>query len=50
MSKRSCRNHSPLFKAREALAAKHSENTLTELARQSGVYPVAAAGGHLGRV
>jgi transposase len=39
MSKRPRRNHSPVFKARVALAAVQSEKTLAELAEQFDVHP-----------
>jgi transposase len=39
MSKRPRRNHSPLFKAKVALAAVRGEKTLAELAQQFDVHP-----------
>ncbi|MEO6248732.1 MAG: transposase, partial [Sphingomicrobium sp.] len=39
MSKRPRRNHSPVFKAKVALAAVKGERTLTELAQQFDVHP-----------
>jgi transposase-like protein len=39
MSKRPCRNHSPAFKAKVALAAVKGEKTLAELAQQFDVHP-----------
>lgn len=39
MSTRPCRNYSPAFKAKVALAAVKGEKTLAELARQFDVYP-----------
>jgi transposase len=39
MSKRSRRNHSPVFKARVALAAVRGDKTLAELAKQFDVHP-----------
>jgi len=39
MTKRTRRNHSPVFKAKVALAAVKGEKTLTELARQLDVHP-----------
>ncbi len=39
MTRRSCRNHSPGFKAKVALAAVRGEKTLSELAEQFDVHP-----------
>ena len=39
MSKRPRRNHSPVFKAKVALAAVKGEKTLAELAQQFDVHP-----------
>ncbi len=39
MSKRPRRNHSPVFKAKVALAAVRGERTLAELAQQFDVHP-----------
>jgi len=39
MSKRPRRNHSPVFKAKVALAALKGEKTLAELAEQFDVHP-----------
>ena len=39
MSKRPCRNHSPAFKAKVALAAVKGEKTHAELAQQFEVHP-----------
>jgi len=39
MTKRTRRNHSPVFKAKVALAAVKGEKTLTELAQQFDVHP-----------
>ena len=39
MTKRTRRNHSPLFKAKVALAAVKGEKTLAELAHQFDVHP-----------
>jgi transposase-like protein len=39
MSKRPRRNHSPVFKAKVALAAVKGERTLSELAQQFDVHP-----------
>ena len=39
MSKRPRRNHSPVFKAKVALAAVKGEQTLSELAQLFDVYP-----------
>jgi transposase-like protein len=39
MTKRSRRNHSPVFKAKVALAAIKGERTLAELAEQFDVHP-----------
>ena len=39
MTKRTRRNHSPVFKAKVALAAVKSEKTLAELAQQFDVHP-----------
>ena len=39
MSKRPRRNHSPVFKAKVALAAVRGEKTLAELAQQFDVHP-----------
>jgi len=39
MAKRPCRNHSPAFKAKVALAALKGERTLAELAQQFDVHP-----------
>ena len=39
MPKRPLRNHSPVFKAKVALAAVRGEQTLTELAEQFDVHP-----------
>ena len=39
MSKRSRRNHSPVLKAKVALAAVTGEKTLAELAQQFDVHP-----------
>jgi transposase-like protein len=39
MTKRSCRNHSPAFKAKVALAALNGDKTLAELAQKHDVHP-----------
>jgi transposase len=39
MTKRTRRNHSPVFKAKVALAAVEGEKTLAELAQQFDVHP-----------
>ncbi len=39
MTKRTRRNHSPVFKAKVALAAVKGEKTLAELAQQFDVHP-----------
>lgn len=39
MTKRTRRNHSPVFKAKVALAALKGEKTLNELAQQFDVHP-----------
>ena len=39
MTKRACRNHTPTFKAKVALAAIKGEKTLAELAQQFDVHP-----------
>ncbi len=39
MTRRPCRNHSPLYKAKVALAAIKGERTLAELAEQFDVHP-----------
>lgn len=39
MTRRACRNHSPAFKAKVALAAIRGERTLSELAGQFDVHP-----------
>ena len=39
MARRSRRNHSPAFKAKEALAAVRGDRTLSELAEQFDVHP-----------
>ncbi len=39
MSKLPCRNHSPAFKAKVALAAVKGEQSLAELAQQYDVHP-----------
>ena len=39
MTRRSRRNHSPAFKAKEALAAIKGEQTLADLAQQFDVHP-----------
>ncbi len=39
MTKRSCRNHTPDFKVKVALAAIKGEKTLAELAQQFDVHP-----------
>ncbi len=39
MARRSRRNHSPMFKAKVALAAVKGERTLAELAEQFDVHP-----------
>ena len=39
MARRSRRNHSPVFKAKVALAAVKGERTLAELAEQFDVHP-----------
>ncbi|WP_175233394.1 transposase, partial [Paraburkholderia humisilvae] len=39
MTKRSCRSHSPAFKAKVALAALKGDKTLAELAQQYEVHP-----------
>lgn len=39
MTKRKRRNHSPMFKAKVALAAVRGEKTISELAQQYDVHP-----------
>jgi transposase-like protein len=39
MTKRTRRNHAPVFKAKVALAALKGEKTLTELAQMYDVHP-----------
>jgi transposase len=39
MTKRTCRNHTPAFKAKVALTAIKGEKTLTELAQLFDVHP-----------
>ena len=39
MARRPCRNHTPSFKAKVALAAVKGEKTLAELAQQFDVHP-----------
>ena len=39
MTKRTCRNHAPAFKAKVALAALKGEKMLAELAQQFDVHP-----------
>lgn len=39
MARRPCRNHSPAFKAKVALAAVRGDKTLAELAQHFDVHP-----------